>query len=195
MLDALQLKAIIEAALLVAGKPLTLEQLQSVLTSSAEPPTRPMLRTLLAELSTDCAQRGIELVETASGYRFQVKADLIPWIKRLWTTAPPRYSRALLETLAIIAYRQPITRTEIEAIRGISVSTEIIKKLQDYQWIRILAYRETSGRPALYGTTRQFLDHFGLKNLDDLPTLTQLVAMTPLSIESITTDDLIYNTE
>lgn len=195
MLDDLQLKAIIEAALLVADKPLTLEQLQSIFTSPTEPPTRPILRTLLAELSTDCTQRGIELVETASGYRFQVKADLIPWIKRLWTTAPPRYSRTLLETLAIIAYRQPITRTEIEAIRGISVSTEVIKKLHDYQWIRILAYRETPGRPALYGTTRQFLDHFGLKNLDDLPTLTQLVAMTPLPIESITPDDLIDNIE
>jgi segregation and condensation protein B len=195
MLDDLQLKAIIEAALLVADKPLTLEQLQSIFTSHAEPPTRPILRTLLAELSTDCTQRGIELVETASGYRFQVKADLIPWIKRLWITAPPRYSRALLETLAIIAYRQPITRAEIEAIRGISVSTEVIKKLQDYQWIRILAYRETPGRPALYGTTRQFLDHFGLKNLDDLPTLTQLVAMTPLPIEPITSDDLIDNIE
>ena len=191
MRDNCQLKAIIEAALLVANKPLTLEQLQSIFTSLAEPLTRPTLRTLLTELSADCAQRGIELVETANGYRFQVKADLVPWIKRLWTTAPPRYSRALLETLAIIAYRQPITRTEIEAIRGISVSTEVIKKLQDYQWIRILAYRETPGRPALYGTTRQFLDHFNLKNLDDLPTLTQLVTMNPLPIE----DELTDNTE
>jgi segregation and condensation protein B len=194
MLDDCQLKAIIEAALLVADKPLTLDQLQSLFTSPAESPTRPLLRTLLAELSTDCSQRGIELVETANGYRFQVRADLVPWIKRLWTTAPPRYSRALLETLAIIAYRQPITRTEIEAIRGISVNTEIIKKLQDYQWIRILAYRDTPGRPALYGTTRQFLEHFNLKNLDDLPTLTQLVAMTPFVAESVN-DDAIDNAE
>jgi segregation and condensation protein B len=195
MPDDCQLKAIIEAALLVADKPLTLDQLQSLFTPPAESPTRPTLRNLLVELSTDCAQRGIELVETANGYRFQVKADLVPWIKRLWTTALPRYSRALLETLAIIAYRQPITRTEIEAIRGISVSTEVIKKLQDYQWIRILAYRDTPGRPALYGTTRQFLEHFNLKNLDDLPTLTQLVTMNPIPTESVNNDELIDNVE
>jgi segregation and condensation protein B len=195
MSDDCQRKAIIEAALLVADKPLTLDQLQSLFTPPAESLPRPTLRTLLAELSTDCAQRGIELVETANGYRFQVKADLVPWIKRLWTTAPPRYSRALLETLAIIAYRQPITRAEIETIRGISVSTEIIKKLQDYQWIRILAHRDTPGRPALYGTTRQFLDHFNLKTLDDLPTLTQLVTMDSLPVESVNNDELIDNPE
>lgn len=195
MPDDCQRKAIIEAALLVADKPLTLDQLQSLFTPPAESLSRPTLRTLLTELSTDCAQRGIELVETANGYRFQVKANLVPWIKRLWTTAPPRYSRALLETLAIIAYRQPITRAEIETIRGISVSTEIIKKLQDYQWIRILAHRDTPGRPALYGTTRQFLDHFNLKNLDDLPTLTQLVTMNSLPVESVNNDELIDNPE
>jgi segregation and condensation protein B len=166
------LKPILEAALLAAG-PLTIEVLQGLF-AEAEPPTRPTLRAVLTELQQDCVERGIELIETALGFRFQTKASLTPWLKRLYTERPPRYSRALLETLAIIAYRQPITRQEIETIRGISVSTDIIKKLQDYNWIRLLAHRDTPGHPALYGTTRAFLDHFNLKNLNDLPTLAEL---------------------
>jgi segregation and condensation protein B len=166
------LKPILEAALLAAG-PLTIEVLQGLF-AEVEPPSRPTLRAVLTELQQDCVERGIELIETAMGFRFQTKASLTPWLKRLYTERPPHYSRALLETLAIIAYRQPITRQEIEAIRGISVSTDIIKKLQDYNWIRVLAHRDTPGHPALYGTTRAFLDHFNLKNLNDLPTLAEL---------------------
>lgn len=171
--DEIPLKAIVEAALLAADHPLTLDQLLNLFTE-AEKPSRATLRTILATLETDCQQRGIELIQVASGYRFQVKSVLTPWIKRLWARRNPRYSRALLETLALIAYRQPITRQEIEGIRGISVSSAIIKTLLDYQWIRVLAHRDTPGRPALYGTTRAFLDHFNLKTLDDLPHLMAL---------------------
>ena len=170
---AVPLKLIIEAALFTAERPLTIEDLQGLFVEEERPP-RPAIRTVLAELTDDCLQRGIDLVETASGFHFQTKASLTPWLKHLFTERPPRYSRALLETLAIIAYRQPITRHDIETIRGISVSTDIIKKLQDYNWIRILAHRDTPGHPALYGTTRAFLDHFNLKSLDELPTLAEL---------------------
>jgi len=137
----------------------------------------------LKALQADYQERGIELKQVASGYRFQVKQDLSDWIKRLWSKRPPRYSRALLETLAIIAYRQPITRGEIETIRGVSVSSQIVKTLLDYQWIRVLAHRETAGRPALYGTTRHFLDHFNLKTLNELPTLADLKELIPMTEE------------
>lgn len=171
---SLPLKPILEAALFAADQPLTLEDLQALFVAEESPPSRSILRTTLTELRDDCDPRGVELVETASGFRFQTKPSLTPWIKRLYTERPPRYSRALLETLAIIAYRQPITRTEIENLRGISVNPEIIKKLLDYNWIRILAHRDTPGHPALYGTTRAFLEHFNLKNLDALPPLADL---------------------
>ena len=176
MIDDKQLKSIIEAALFAADRPLTLDHLLALFIET-EQPTRNIIRGVINQLREDCAERGVELVEVASGYRFQVKPDLTPWIKRLWTTRPPRHSRALLETLAIIAYRQPITRGEIESIRGISVNTEIIKKLIDYNWIRVLGHRDTPGHPALYGTTRDFLDHFNLKNLSELPTLMELREM------------------
>lgn len=178
----LNLKMIIEAALFASEHPLNVDQILSLFTE--EPlPTRAAVRDALSQLSHDYAERGIELVEVASGYRFQVKGQLTPWIKRLWIERPPRYSRALLETLALIAYRQPITRGEIEAIRGVSVSTQIIKTLLEYQWIRVLAYRETPGRPALYGTTRIFLDYFNLKSLNDLPTLAELKNMENLPVD------------
>lgn len=165
------LKPIIEAALLAAEHPLTIEQLLALFT---ERPSAQTIRMTLAELQQECQQRGIELKEVASGYRFQVKSEYLPWVKRLWQQRPPRHSRALLETLAIIAYRQPISRGEIESIRGISVSSGIIKTLLEYQWIRVLAHRDGPGRAALYGTTRHFLDHFNLKTLDELPTLAEL---------------------
>ena len=167
------LKSIIEAALFAAEHPLTMENLLDLF-PDGEQPQRSRVHHLLEELQQDYAERGIELVNIAKTYRFQTKIHLAPWLKRLWNERHPRYSRALLETLAIIAYRQPITRTEIEAIRGISVSSEIIKKLQDYNWIRVLAHRDTPGHPALYGTTREFLQHFNLKSLNDLPTLLEL---------------------
>jgi len=137
--------------------------------------SRDAIREALDWLQADCAERGIELQHVASGYRFQVRQELAPWISRLWEERPPRYSRALLETLALIAYRQPITRGEIEAIRGVSVSTNIMKTLQEREWIRVVGHREVPGRPALYGSTRQFLDYFNLKSLDDLPALADLI--------------------
>ncbi len=181
-MDHPQLKIIVEAALFASSHALTLEDLETLFTED-ERPKRAILREILAELHTDYAERGLELIEVASGYRFQIKAALAPWIKRLFTQRPPRYSRALLETLALIAYRQPITRGEIETIRGVSVSSQIIKTLRDYQWIRVLAYRESPGRPALYGTTRAFLDHFNLKSLDELPSLMSLQEMEKFPLE------------
>jgi segregation and condensation protein B len=167
------LKNIIEAALFAAGKPLTIDHFLDLFAEDSSP-ERSAIRTVLRELQEDYAERGVELVEVSGGYRFQTKANLTPWLKHLQPERSPRYSRAVLETMAIIAYRQPITRREIESIRGISVSTDIMKRLQDYNWIRILAHRDTPGRPALYGTTRAFLDYFNLKNLSDLPPLMEL---------------------
>jgi len=170
------LKLIIEAALFAADRPLTLDHLVDLFTGP-EQPERSLIRAALRELREDYTERGIELMQIASGYRFQTQQSMIPWLKRLQPERAPRYSRALLETIAIIAYRQPITRSDIEKIRGISVSTDLIKRLLDYNWIRILAHRDSPGRPALYGTTRSFLDYFNLKNLSDLPTLIELQEM------------------
>jgi segregation and condensation protein B len=169
------LKSIIEAALFAAGKPLTIDHFLALFAENSQP-ERSVIRTILRELREEYAERGIELVEVASGYRFQTKQNLTPWLKGLQPERSPRYSRALLETLAIIAYRQPITRGEIEKIRGISVSSDIIRKLHDYKWIRVLAHRDTPGKPALYGTTKEFLNYFNLRNLNDLPPLTELMA-------------------
>ncbi len=171
----LPLKSIIEAALFAAGKPLTIDHFIAIFAETSQP-ERSVVRTVLRELREEYAERGIELVEVASGYRFQTKQNLTPWLKGLQPERSPRYSRALLETLAIIAYRQPITRGEIENIRGISVSSDIIRKLHDYKWIRVLAHRDTPGKPALYGTSREFLNYFNLKNLNGLPPLTELMA-------------------
>lgn len=168
-----RIKHIIEAVLLASGKPLTLEQLLGVF-GDGEKPERDQLRQAIAALQEDYVERGIELVQVASGYRIQVKQAMEPWVSRLTEEKPARYSRALLETLALIAYRQPITRGEIEDIRGVSVSSSIVKTLQEREWVRIVGHRDVPGRPAMYGTTRQFLDYFNLKGLDDLPTLMEL---------------------
>ncbi len=172
-MDRAQVKTIVEAALLAAGHPLTLEQLQALFVGP-DAPERDELRAALHLLDEQCAGRGIELKEVASGWRLQVRQELAPWISRLWEERPVRYSRALLETLALVAYRQPITRGEIEDIRGVSVSTSIIKTLQEREWIRVVGHRDVPGKPAMYATTRQFLDYFNLKSLDELPTLAQL---------------------
>jgi len=182
------LKAIIEAALFAAEQPLTVDHLLALFPEEARPP-RSAVRNALQELREDSVSRGVELMEVASGWRFQVKAEFAPWVSRLWQKRPPRYSRALLETLALIAYRQPITRAEIESIRGVSVSTNILRTLQEYEWIRVLAHRDSPGRPALYGTTRAFLDHFNLKNLSELPSLTQLLAMQDLPNELLSDEE------
>ena len=173
MTGAPGLKQIIEGALLAAGGPLTPDQLLGLF-GEGERPDRDQVLETLASLEADYADRGIELVQVAGGYRTQVRREVAPWVGRLWEEKPPRYSRALLETLALIAYRQPITRGEIEDIRGVSVSTSIVKTLAEREWIRIVGHRDVPGRPALYATTRKFLDYFGLRSLNDLPTLAEI---------------------
>ena len=164
---------IIEAALLAAHQPLTLVQLRGLFTLD-EPAPEGSIEQALETLREQCAGRGIELVETASGFRFQVQADVHPWVARLWTERQTKYTRATLETLAIVAYRQPITRGEIEQVRGVAVNSNIIKALEEREWIRVVGHRDMPGRPELLGTTKAFLDYFGLKSLDELPPLSEL---------------------
>ncbi|MFT5575016.1 MAG: segregation and condensation protein B [Bermanella sp.] len=168
-----QLIRIFEGALLAAGKPLTVQNLGDLF-EDAERPEKEQIREVLTQITESCEGRGFELREVASGFRFQVVADLAPWVGRLWEEKPQRYSRALLETLALIAYRQPITRGDIEDIRGVAVSTQIIKTLLEREWVRVVGHKDVPGRPAMYATTRQFLDYFNLKNLDDLPALADI---------------------
>ncbi len=167
------IKNVVEAVLLAAGKPLTVDQLLSVF-GDDEKPERTQIREAIGALQEEYAGRCVELVQVASGWRVQVRKEMEPWVSRLTEEKPARYTRALLETLALVAYRQPITRGEIEDIRGVSVSTSIMKTLQEREWVRIVGHRDVPGHPAMYGTTRQFLDYFNLKGLDDLPTLMEL---------------------
>lgn len=176
------LKSVVEAALLAAGRPLSLDQLLGLFEEDGQP-ERGELRAAVKELGDDYAERALELREVASGYRLQVRETFTPWVSRLWEERPQRYSRALLETLALIAYRQPITRGEIEDIRGVAVSTNIMKTLQDRNWVRIVGHRDVPGRPAMFGTTREFLDYFGLKSLDELPTLAELRDIDSINVE------------
>lgn len=173
---------IIEGALLAAGKPLTVAQLGELFEDN-ERPDNADIRAALEEVATRCDERGFELQEVASGFRFQVRQSLSPWVARLWHERPQKYSRALLETLALIAYRQPITRGEIEEIRGVAVSTNIIKTLHEREWIRVVGHRDVPGRPAMYATTRQFLDYFNLKTLDQLPALADIRDLETLNAE------------
>ncbi|MBT2142618.1 MULTISPECIES: SMC-Scp complex subunit ScpB [unclassified Rhodanobacter] len=168
-----QLKPIIEAALLASTQPMTAQQLGELF-NEADDVNREQIAKALEALAEDCSGRGIELKEVASGFRYQVRQDVHPWISRMWTERPSRYSRALLETLALIAYRQPITRPEIEQIRGVVVSSNIIKTMEEREWIRVVGYRDVPGKPALFGTTRAFLDYFNLKSLDQLPPLSEI---------------------
>ncbi|HVN41181.1 MAG TPA: SMC-Scp complex subunit ScpB [Steroidobacteraceae bacterium] len=163
----------LEAVLLAAGRPVSIEQILELFEESQRPPLEEV-QAALAELAASFEGRGVELREVASGWRVQVRAAHAEIVSRLWQERPSRYSRALLETLALIAYRQPITRGEIEDIRGVSVSTTIMRTLIERNWIRVVGHREVPGRPELLGTTREFLDYFGLKSLDDLPTLAEL---------------------
>jgi segregation and condensation protein B len=182
MIQGEQLQQILEAALLAAGQPLSHTQLAALFSDEERPPSGEISR-VLEQLANDCANRGVELKKVASGYRLQVKQNLNEWVSRLWKERPQRYSRALLETMALIAYRQPITRGEIEAVRGVSVSTNIIRTLQEREWIRVVGHRDVPGKPALFGTTRTFLDCFDLQNLDDLPTLAEIRDMENLEPE------------
>lgn len=173
---------IVEGALLAAGKPLTVAQLGELF-EEHERPVPADIREALAAAGERCADRGYELCEVASGFRYQVRQSLASWVARLWQERPQKYSRALLETLALIAYRQPITRGEIEEIRGVAVSSNIIKTLHERDWIRVVGHRDVPGRPAMYATTRQFLDYFNLKNLDQLPALAEIRDLETLNAE------------
>ncbi|MFB9066740.1 SMC-Scp complex subunit ScpB [Pseudofulvimonas gallinarii] len=172
-MDTERLKPIIEAAVLASTSPISIARLAELF-DEAERPTTDQIAQALHALSEDCAQRGIELVEVASGFRFQVKADVFQHLTGLWTERQSRYSRALLETLSLIAYRQPITRGEIEQIRGVAVATSILRTLEEREWVRVVGHRDVPGKPALYGTTRAFLDYFQLRSLDELPPLSAL---------------------
>ncbi|MGO1003372.1 SMC-Scp complex subunit ScpB [Lysobacter sp. CA196] len=172
-MDQLLVTRIVEAALLAANQPLTLAQLHALFPED-QPAPADSVETALETLREGCAERGVELVELASGFRFQVQADVHAWVARLWTERQTRYTRATLETLALIAYRQPITRGEIEQVRGVAVSSNIIKALEEREWIRVVGHRDVPGKPALFGTTKAFLDYFGLKRLDELPPLSEL---------------------
>lgn len=172
-MDVTEIKYFIEAALLAAGRPLSIDQLQGLFDHNSKP-EKSQLREAITALQDDYAARGIEVAEVASGFRMQVKTSMADRLERLWEERPPRYSRALFETLALIAYRQPMTRGEIEEVRGVAVSTNIMRSLLEREWIRVVGHRDVPGRPAMFGTTRIFLDYFGLKKLEDLPPLADL---------------------
>ena len=177
-MDQQLVNRIVEAALLAANQPLTLAQLHALLSNNELPldeqAPEGSIERALELLREACTDRGVELVEVASGFRYQVRADVQAWVARLWTERKTKYTRATLETLALIAYRQPITRGEIEQVRGVAVSSNIIQALEEREWIRVVGHRDVPGKPALYGTTRGFLDYFGLKRLDELPPLSEL---------------------
>jgi segregation and condensation protein B len=176
MLVEKQLQQLIEGVLLAAGKPLTEAQLLELFTEM-EKPTLNELRQALFNIEKSCQDRGFTLVQVASGYQFQVKQDYAKWVAKLWEEKPSKYSKAFFETLAIIAYRQPITKGEIEDIRGVSISTLTFKILDERNWIRIVGHKNVPGKPALYATTKQFLDYFGLKNLNELPPLPEIMQL------------------
>jgi segregation and condensation protein B len=172
-MDDTEIKHVVEAALLAAGRPLSLEHLQELFVSKGAP-ERATLKSVLDTLANEYQGRGIELKEVASGYRIQIRRTMTDWLMPLWEERAPRYTRALLETLALIAYRQPITRAEIEEVRGVVVSTNIIRTLLERSWVRVVGHRDVPGKPAMFGTTREFLDYYGLKKLDELPTLAEI---------------------
>lgn len=171
--DKDKLRKILEGALLAAGQPLTVARLIELFDEKFAPEKEEVL-VALQEIEFACAERGFELKEVASGWRFQVRKGLAPWVNRLWEEKPQKYSRALLETLSLIAYRQPITRGDIEEIRGVAVSSHIMKTLMEREWVKVVGHRDVPGRPSLYATTRQFLDYFNLKSLEDLPSLSEI---------------------
>ena len=169
-----ELKRVIEASLMAADSALSMDRLIRLFEQDVDQPTREQIRKAIASLQQECEGRGVELRKVASGWRYQTRPDVQPWVARLWQEKPPRYSRALLETLSLIVYRQPITRGEIEEVRGVSVSSNIIKTLLEREWVRVVGHKEVPGRPALYGSTQQFLDYFNMKSLDEMPSLAEL---------------------
>jgi len=190
-----KIKNIIEAVLLSAEKPMTVAHLDELFVLDIadhenEKPSRDEIRQVLHILADDYSNRGFELKQVASGFRLQVRQEYADWVGRLWEEKPQRYSRALLETLALIAYRQPITRGEIEEVRGVSVSSNIIKTCIERDWIKVLGHKDVPGRPSLYGTTREFLDYFNLKSLDELPSLAEITDLDKLHPELELNDEL-----
>ena len=173
-MDETEIKHVVEAALLAAGRPLTIERLGEIFAAKGGGPDRAALKRAIEGLAKDYEGRGIELKEVATGYRVQVKSNMTDWLQPLWEERAPRYTRALLETLALVAYRQPITRAEIEEVRGVVVSTNIVRTLLERNWIRVVGHRDVPGKPAMFGTTKEFLEYFGLKKLEELPTLAEL---------------------
>ena len=172
-MDDTQIKYFIEAALLAAGQPLSVDQLQKLFDEGSEP-EKLQIRRAISNLLEDYADRGLTIKEVASGFRVQIESNMVQRLQKLWDQRSPRYSRAMFETLALITYRQPMTRGEIEEVRGVSVSANIIRTLLEREWIRVVGHRDVPGRPEMFGTTKQFLDYFGLKKLDDLPPLADL---------------------
>lgn len=177
-----EIKHVLEAALLAAGRPLPIAELHELFPARGRPEKR-MLRDALRALETDYEGRGIRLKEVGSGFRIEVRPEMSERLTPLWEERAPRYSRALFETLALIAYRQPITRGEIEEVRGVSVSTNIVRTLLEREWVRVVGHRDVPGKPAMFGTTRTFLDYFGLKSLDDLPPLSELTDIESLRVQ------------
>lgn len=198
--DPALVERIVEAALLASPQPLTVAQLYALFPDE-QPAPRGSIEQAIQALQAACAERGVMLVEVASGFRYQVQREVQPWVGRLFAERPPRYTRATLETLALIAYRQPVTRGEIEAIRGVAVNAHLIKMLEEREWIRVVGHRDVPGRPALFGTTRAFLDYFNLKSLDELPPLAeirdlgelepQLPFEEPLPVQALTSGDVV----
>lgn len=173
-MDMKKLKNILQAVLLATERSLTVVQMEVLFELDEERPTRDEIRKALHEMAEDYTSRGYELKQVASGFRLQVREEYATWVGRLWEEKPARYTRALLETMALIAYRQPITRGEIEEVRGVSVSSNIIKTLMERDWIKVLGHKDVPGKPTLYGTTKEFLDYFNLQKLDQLPTLAEI---------------------
>lgn len=173
-MDETEIKHVLEAALLAAQRPLTLDKLVELFSTKAPEVDKQVVRSGLDALAADYESRGLELKEVASGYRIQVRSRMATWLQPLWEERPPRYSRALLETLALIAYRQPITRGEIEEVRGVAVNANIIRSMQERDWIRVVGHRDVPGKPEMFGTTKEFLDYFGLRSIDQLPALAEI---------------------
>ncbi len=168
---------------MAAGEPLTIDKMLALFAEDKEPPERDAVKEAIKQIEQECETRGVELKKVSSGYRFQAKKDFSPWVSRLWEEKPARYSRALLETLVLIAYKQPITRGEVEQVRGVAVSTNIIKTLLERDWVKVVGHREVPGRPALYATTKAFLDYFNLTSLEQLPTLAEIRDLTKINPE------------
>jgi len=173
-LSSQQIKNILEAALLAADYPLSIDHCMKLFEGDLQVPERSVIKSCIEELQLDCQERGVELVKVASGFRYQTRVDIQTWVARLHAEKTPRYSRALMETLALVVYKQPITRAEIEDIRGVSVSSNIMRVLQEREWVKIVGHKEVPGRPAMFATTKKFLDYFNLQSLNELPTLADI---------------------